>query len=121
MVRVVPMNVSSREDEELYIDLIAVDVLERMRVAGAVAMFGKSAILPVAASLASANDEERKLAVAILSEHAAPIAAALLKSESCESRKLGIAILMDMWPVVPADHIKDLAGALNCGVKTRYR
>jgi hypothetical protein len=120
MVRVVPMNVATREDEELYIDLIAVDVLERMRVAGTVALFGKSAILPIVASLASQNDEERKLAVAILSEHAPSIAAALLKSESCESRKLGIAILMDMWPVVSADHIKDLAGALNCGVKTAF-
>jgi hypothetical protein len=123
MVRVVPMNVTTREDEELYIDLIAVDVLERMRVAGAVALFGRNALAPVAASLASQNDEERKLAVAILSEHAPPIAAALLKSENCESRKLGIAILMDMWPVVSGDHIKDLAGAFSCGEKnwgTRY-
>jgi hypothetical protein len=120
MVRVVPMDVTSREEEELYVDLIAIDVLERMRVAGAVALFGKSALLPVAMSLASKNDDERKLAVAILSEHAPPIAAALLKSENCESRKLGIAILMDMWPVVSADHIRDLAGALTCGVRTVY-
>ena len=70
MVRVVPMNVTTREEEELYIDLIAVDVLERMRVAGAVALFGRSALVPVAAALASENSEERKLAVAILSEHA---------------------------------------------------
>jgi hypothetical protein len=27
---------------------------------------------------------------------------------------------MDMWPVVPADHIQDLAGALTCGVRTVY-
>jgi hypothetical protein len=120
MVRVVPMNVRTRADEELYIDLIAIDVLERMRVAGAVALFGKSAFLPVAVSLSSQNDEERKLAVAILSEHAAPIAASLLKSENCEYRKLGIAILTDMWPVVSGDHIKDLAGALTCGAKTTY-
>jgi hypothetical protein len=117
MVRVVPMNVRTREEKELYIDLIAVDVLERMRVAGTVALFGKSAIQPVAVSLASQNDEERKLAVAILSEHAAPIAASLLKSDNCESRKLGIAILTDMWPVVSADHIKDLAGTLTCGLR----
>lgn len=118
MVRVVPMNVTTREEEELYIDLIAVDVLERMRVAGAVALFGRSALVPVAAALASENSEERKLAVAILSEHAPTIAASLLKSENCESRKLGIAILIDMWPVVSGDHIKDLAGALTCGQKT---
>lgn len=120
MVRVVPMNVTSREEEKLYIDLIAVDVLERMRVAGAVALFGKSALLPIAVSLASQNDEERKLAVAILSEHAPRLAASLLKSENCESRKLGIAILMDMWPVVSSDHIRDLAGAFTCSVKTVY-
>ena len=114
MVRVVPMNITTREDEELYIDLIAIDVLERMRVAGAVALFGRNAILPIAEALGSTNDEERKLAVAILSEHAPPIAASLLKSESCESRRLGIAILLDMWPVVASDHIKDLAGAFTC-------
>jgi hypothetical protein len=120
MVRVIPMSLSTREDEELYINLIAVDVLERMRVAGAVALFGRSALGPVAISLASQNDEERKLAVAILSEHAPAIAASLLKSDNCESRKLGFAILMDMWPVVSADHLRDLSGAVTCDVKTAY-
>ena len=119
-VRVIPMNLSAREDEELFIDLVAVDVLERMRVAGAVALFGKSAILPVAVSLASRNDDERKLAVAILSEHAPLIAASLLKSENCESRKLGLVILIDMWPVVSADHLKDFMSALACDTKTAY-
>src|SRR5207245_1250920 len=90
MARVIPMDVNSREDEELYIDLVAIDILERMRVAGTVAQFGKSALLPVAISLASQDDEERKLAVAILSEHAPVIAASLLKSDNCESRQLGI-------------------------------
>ncbi len=119
-VRVVPMNIATREDEELYIDLIAVDVLERMRVAGAVAQFGKNALMAIAMSLASQNDEERKLAVAILSEHAPVIAASLLKAENCESRKLGLAILIDMWPVVSADHLRDLTAAFTCGVKTGY-
>jgi hypothetical protein len=119
-VRVIPVEMATREDEELFIDLIAVDILERMRVAGAVAMFGKGAFMPIAVSLASGNGEERKLAVAILSEHAAPIAASLLKSENCESRKLGIAILTDMWPVISADHLKDLKTAVSCDPKTSY-
>jgi hypothetical protein len=112
--RVVLMNAVTRQDEELFIDLIAIDVLERMRVAGAVAMFGKSALLPVTISLASQDIEERKLAVAILSEHAPPIAALLLKSESCESRKLGLSMLVDMWPVVSGDYLIDLTKGLKC-------
>jgi hypothetical protein len=119
-VRVVPVEMATREDEELFVDLIAIDVLERMRVAGAVAMFGKSALVPVAVALASQNGDERKLAVAILSEHAAPIAASLLKSDNCESRKLGIAILTDMWPVISADHLKDLRSGFSCDPKIRY-
>lgn len=115
-VRVIPMNVVTREDEELFIDLVALDVLERMRVAGAVAMFGRSALAPIAMSLASHNDEERKLAVAILSEHGPPLAATLLKSQDCEARKLGLAILIDMWPVVSASHLTELMNALVCDV-----
>jgi hypothetical protein len=113
-VRVIPMNVVTREDEELFIDLVALDVLERMRVAGAVAMFGRSALAPIAMSLAPHNEEERKLAVAILSEHGPPLAATLLKSRDCEARKLGLAILIDMWPVVSASHLTGLMNALVC-------
>jgi hypothetical protein len=104
-IRVVPGEKSSAEDQERFIELVTLDVLERMRVAGAIAQFKRRAIPAVAALLASPDDEERKLAVAILAENALPIAAELLKSENCEEREVGIAILVDMWPVVAREHL----------------
>jgi hypothetical protein len=112
-IRVVPVDKSDPKDSERFIELVTIDVLERMRVAGAIAQFGRRAIPAVAALLASPDDEKRKLAVAILSENALPIAAELLKSENCEEREVGIAILLDMWPVVPRNHLIDLKD-LSC-------
>jgi hypothetical protein len=114
-VRVIPMNLGNLKDAELFIDLITVDVLERMRVAGAVARFGPDAAPAIAALLKSLDGEERKLGVAILSENALPIAAYLLKSRNCEDRKRGIAILADMGPVLAREHLGNLKAALVCG------
>jgi hypothetical protein len=110
---------SDSKDQERFIDLVTLDVLERMRVAGAIAQFGRRAIPAVAALMASSDDEGRKLAVAILSENALPIAAELLKSENCDEREIGLAILVDMWPVVPKEHLIALKerGCPQSGVK----
>jgi hypothetical protein len=116
-VRVIPGNTGNINDEESFIDLVAMDVLERMRVAGAIAQFGRSSVLALAALLSSSDAEGRKLAVAILSEKALPIAAALLKSQECEDRKLGVAIVVDMWPVVPRNHLIELKRAVVCDQK----
>ena len=116
-VRVIPVNLGNVNDDELFIDLIAIDVLERMRVAGAVARFGPAAAPAIVALLKSPDHEKRKLAVAILSEGALPIVADLLKSRNCEDRKRGIAILADMWPVVAKEHLVELKTALVCNAK----
>ena len=118
-IRVAPGDKSDSKDQERFIDLVTLDVLERMRVAGAIAQFGRRAIPAVAALMASPDDEERKLAVAILSEKALPIAAELLKSENCDEREIGIAILVDMWPVMPKEHLIALKerGCPQSGVK----
>ena len=113
-VRVIPVNLDNLKDNELFVDLITIDVLERMRVAGAVAQFGSAAAPTVLALLKSPDGEKRKLGVAILSENALPIAAYLLKSRNCEDRKSGIAILADMWPVVAKDHLAKLKSAPVC-------
>ena len=113
-VRVIPMNLDNVKDHELFVDLITLDVLERMRVAGAVARFGPAAAPAIVTLLKSPNDEKRKLGVAILSENALPIAADLLKSRNCEDRKRGIAILADMWPVVAKEHLAALRAAFVC-------
>jgi hypothetical protein len=116
-VRVIPGNTGNIKDETRFIDLVAMDILERMRVAGAIAQFGRGSILALAELLVSSDAEGRKLAVAVLSEKALPIAASLLKSQECEDRKLGVAILVDMWPVVARDHLIDLKNAVVCDQK----
>ena len=113
-VRVIPINLDNLEDNRLFIDLITIDVLERMRVAGAVARFGPDAAPAIVALLKSPDGEKRKLGVAILSENALPLAAYLLKSRNCEDRKRGIAILADMWLVVAKEHLGNLKAALVC-------
>lgn len=117
-IKVVPKDIAGAKDRERFIDLVAVDVLERMRVAGAVAQFGRGAIPAIVMLLASPDDEGRKLAVAMLDEKALPMAAALLKSQDCEERETGIAILADMWPVVARDHLITLENALACDRKS---
>jgi hypothetical protein len=117
MMRVIPPETLNRKDDKLFIDLITIDVLERMRVAGAVARFGPGSASAIAASLKSPDGERRKLAVAILNEKALPIAAALLKSGSCADRELGVAVLADMWPVAPRAHILDLREGLVCDAR----
>jgi hypothetical protein len=112
--RVIPEKIVSKEESDLYGDLVAVDVLERMRVGGAVAQFGPGAAPAIAAFLESADGEERKLAVAILNDAVLPLVAALLKSPDCKDRKLGLAILTDMWPVVSRDHLLELRRVTVC-------
>jgi hypothetical protein len=113
-VRVIPINLDDLKDGELFVDLITIDVLERMRVAGAVARFGPAVAPAIVELLKSQDGEKRKLGVAILGEGALPIVANLLKSRKCEDRKRGLAILADMWPIVPKEHLAALKTALVC-------
>jgi hypothetical protein len=113
-VRVIPINLDNLKDERLFVDLITIDVLERMRVAGAIARLGPAASPAIVGLLKSPDGERRKLGVAILSENTLPIAASLLKSRKCDDRKRGIAILADMWPVLAKDHLAALKTALVC-------
>jgi hypothetical protein len=112
--RVIPQNILSEDDDAFFVDLVTVDVLERMRVAGAVSQFGPAAAPTVVELLKSSNGEGRKLAVAILSEGTLLIAGDLLKSWNCDDRILGIAILSDMWPVVPREHLSELQNLSMC-------
>jgi hypothetical protein len=112
-VRTIPTVTRSIANDSMFMNLVALDVLQRMRVATAVAEFGEGAISNVAALMASADDERRKLAVAILNDKALPIALALLKSDDCEERRTGLAILVDMWTVVPRDHVIELKSILR--------
>jgi len=98
----------------LFIDLVSIDVLERMRGAGAIGQFGPAAAPVVQALLESENNEERKFAGAILNESVLPISASLMNSESCRDRTLGLSVLANMWPVVPIEHLNALHDRLGC-------
>jgi hypothetical protein len=112
-IRIVPSEVLTQNDG-FYIELVGMDVLERMRGAGATARFGAEAADAVQELIESGDGEKRKLAVAILNEGSLPMLTDLMTSKSCRDRMLGLAILADMWPVVAIDHLKSLKDVLAC-------
>jgi hypothetical protein len=111
-VRVVPPEDGT--SSPLYIDMVAMDVLERMRGAGTIAQFGIEAAPAVQRLMQSADSDRRKFAVAILNESSLPIVSDLLKSTSCYDRMLGLNVLADMWPVVASSHLTALPEILAC-------
>jgi hypothetical protein len=98
----------------LFIDLVAMDVLERMRGAGTIAQFGIKAAPAVQHLIESPDSERRKFAVAILNETSLPIVSDLMKSSICRDRMLGFDVLVDMWPVVASSHLDALSKILAC-------
>ena len=92
----------------LFIDMVAMDVLERMRGAGTIAAAAVQRLME------SADTDRRKFAVAILNESSLPIVSDLMKSTSCYDRMLGLDVLADMWPVVASSHLNALTGILAC-------
>jgi hypothetical protein len=106
--------IRNREEQDAFVDLVGIDIVERMRVVGAISKFTPNASLFIAGLLKSPNEEARKLGVAILHENALPLAVTLLQSESCGDQELGFNILFDMWPVVARDHLLDLIDVLPC-------
>jgi hypothetical protein len=113
-IRVVPGSTESFETDSLYAELVGIDVLERMRVAGAIPELGRNALVVTASLLTSHDGEKRKLAVAILSERTLPLAVVFLKSLDCGEKELGLAILGDLWPVVPETHLLNLKETFIC-------
>jgi hypothetical protein len=119
-VRVAPVTISpDTTPDPLFVELVTMDVLERMRGAGSVAQFGSKAAGPVQKLMESGNAETRKLAVAILNEGALPIVKDLMTSSSCRDRVLGLSMLADMWPVVPEEHLRTLKSIFQCGAEAR--
>lgn len=115
IVRVTPPpETAEREDQELFIDLITMDVVQRLRVIDAVSAMGDAAMPTVERLLRAPDDDTRKLAVAVMGADAVSMAAELLKSTDCEDRKLGIAILKDLNLIVPHKHLGGLIHTLVC-------
>jgi hypothetical protein len=113
----------SAERDELFIELVAMDAEQKMRVAGAVAQFGRDTFPAIARMVASADPAKRKLAVAILNQDALPVATELLRSEACDDRELGLQILKDMDLVVAPNHIDELSRQIrdNCTLVTKVQ
>jgi len=114
-VRVLPAH--ERTLDAFYVELVGMDVLERMRGAGAIAQFGVTAADAVQALVESRDVEKVKFAAAILNEGALPMATDLLASASCRDRQLGLTILAGMWPVVAKDHFTALNDIVACPVE----
>jgi hypothetical protein len=112
-VRVVPANPLSARDR-FFIELVGVDVLERMRAAGTVSRFGIEASAAVQELVESPDTEKQKFAAAILNEGAVMIATELMQSDDCKERMVGLSLLSGMWPVVPRDHLTMLKESLSC-------
>ena len=121
--RIVPGTNRTPDEDELFIELVAMDAEQRMRVAGAIAAFGSAASPKVAKLLTSSNSAKRKLGVAILSQDALPIAAELLRSRDCDERKVGLLILQDMDLVVSRPYLDELATQIreNCAMLTKVQ
>jgi hypothetical protein len=111
------------EDKGLFIELVALDAEQRMRVAAAVSAFGPVAFPMVAALITSPDAARRKLATAILSQDALPLAAELLHSEACDDRDLGLLVLKDMDLVVEQSQIDELARQIssNCTLLSKFQ
>jgi len=112
-IRVLPGHTRSSVDPFL-IELIGIDVLERMRVAGTIARFGPHASDAVQKLIESSDNEARKFSAAILSDATVLIATGLMTSRSCADRELGLSLLSAMWPVVAKDHLITLGEILEC-------
>jgi hypothetical protein len=111
-IRVLPPEDSAAN--ALFIDLVSMDVMERMRGAGTLAQFGPDAAAAVQELMESADSDRRKFAVAILNEATLPIVSDLMNSGSCRDRMLGLSVLADMWPVVASSHLDALTDILAC-------
>lgn len=111
-IRVLPPE--DRAADVIFIELVSMDVLERMRGAGTVSQFGTGAAPAVQELMESSDTDRRKFAVAILNEATLPIVSDFMKSESCKRRMLGLSVLADMWPVVPSSHLDALTDILAC-------
>jgi|GEM_PF-1964521 len=112
--KIILRGIRNRQEQDAFVDLVGIDVAERMRVVGAISQFTAQASPFVAGLLKSPDPEARKLGVAILHETALPIALTLLQSEACGDQELGFNILFDMWPVVSRSHLVDLIDVLPC-------
>jgi hypothetical protein len=110
---VAPVERSSSTDT-LFIRLIGIDVVERMRAAGTVAQFGLDAFPSIQELIESDDNEKLKFAAAILNEDTLLAAAILMQREDCISRIRGLSLLGGMWPVVAVEHLEALKEVLKC-------
>lgn len=113
-VRVAAPIEHSRASDALTIEFIGIDVLERMRAAGAVARFGLEASDAVQKLVESDDNEKRKFAAAVLNEQAILVASHLMLRENCADRMRGFSLLSALWPVVDSDHLITLREIVEC-------
>jgi hypothetical protein len=113
-MRVAAPTEHSRAADALLIEFVGIDVLERMRAAGAVARFGLDASDAIQNLVESDDNEKRKFAAAVLNEQAILVASHLMLQENCPDRRRGLSLLSALWPVVDRKHLEMLNEILEC-------
>jgi hypothetical protein len=121
--RVVSDRGKSGDDRKLFIELVAIDAEQRIRVAATVASFGAAASPAVAKLLTSFDEPKRRLAVAIIGPDALPIGIELLLSDACEDRELGLLVIKDMGIIIDPAHIDELTSQYgeNCTMLSKLQ
>ena len=117
MPRIVLGKGRTTDQDDLFIELVVMDADQRMRVAAAIAEFGRPAFPAVAALLTSSDASSRKLGVAILNQQALSVAGDLLRSEACDDRSVGFAIFEDLDLIVSRSFIDELRNRV-CLIRT---
>jgi len=113
-LRVAPPVTNRREEHELFVDLVTLDVEYRLAVLNAIQRFGEPAIPIVTTLLRSPDPEKRKLVVLVLGTDVLPIVTGLLLSHDCDEAQLGISILGDMEPLVAKAYLSQLQETMVC-------
>ena len=113
-VRVVLGERLTKDEDERFLELVALDAKYRIRVIDAIVQFGNATTPILLRLLKSPDVEKRKFAVVILGENTVTIAMALMKSNNCEDKKLAIALLGDMTPFVSKIYLSELNRTLVC-------
>jgi hypothetical protein len=113
-LRVVPGEILSKDENERFIELVALDAEYRIQVSATLMRFG-SANTPILLRLLKSSDiEKRQFAVVILGGDTLTVATELMNSNDCEDKELAIAILRDMAPFVSKVYLAQLSRTLVC-------
>jgi len=113
-LRVDSREISTPEEIDRFVDLVALDAEYRARVISSLRSLGRPAIPILTEILRSGNSERRRVVVLVFGQDALPLASDLMKSDRCEDRQLGLSIFSDVGPLVPREYLATMRSTLPC-------